>query len=78
MIWFSEIPSAVLSGILLHSSHAFTRIPLEELQTSEFLAFTMIPIWYFSMLFFWSIVQMGFEGRDAGVVVRREREQRVI
>lgn len=47
---------------------------MEKLQTCEFLAFTMIPIWHFSMLFFLSIVQMGVEWRDAGVAVRRERE----
>lgn len=33
----------------------------------------MIPIWHFGMLLFLSVVQMGVEGRDAGVVVRGER-----
>lgn len=78
MIWFSEIPSAVLSGILLYSSHAFTRIPLEKLQTCEFLALLSYLSGILACCFFLGIVQMGFEWRDAGVAVRREREQRVI
>lgn len=47
--------------------------PWRNFRLVNSLPFTMIPIWHFSMLFFLSIVQMGFEGRDAGVAVRGER-----
>lgn len=49
--------------------------PWKKLQTCEFLAFyydTYLAFWH--VVFFKSIVQMGFEGRDAGVAVRGERE----